>query len=104
VNTEPPITLSPGQAEAVDLIQSGENVFLSGMAGTGKSTALLQYIGQAFRRVDVCATTGIAALNLQDQFRMNAGVGIAATATCGARTPSAGTQPATYRRSATWTA
>jgi ATP-dependent DNA helicase PIF1 len=62
----------------VDLIQSGENVFLSGMAGTGKSTALLQYIGQAFRRVDVCATTGIAALNLQDQFRKNAGVGIPA--------------------------
>lgn len=77
-NTEPPITLSPGQAAAVDLIQSGANVFLSGMAGTGKSTALLQYIGQAFRRVDVCATTGIAALNLQDQFRKNAGVGIAA--------------------------
>jgi len=78
VNTEPSIKLSPGQAAAVDLIQSGENVFLSGMAGTGKSTALLQYIGQAFRRVDVCATTGIAALNLQDQFRKNAGVGIAA--------------------------
>ena len=78
VNTEPPITLSPGQAAAVDLIQSGANVFLSGMAGTGKSTALLQYIGQAFRRVDVCATTGIAALNLQDQFRKNAGVGIPA--------------------------
>ena len=28
--------------------------------------------------MDVCATTGIAALNLQDQFRKNAGVGIAA--------------------------
>lgn len=78
LNTEPPITLSPGQAAAVDLIQSGANVFLSGMAGTGKSTALLQYIGQAFTRVDVCATTGIAALNLQDQFRKNAGIGIAA--------------------------
>ena len=77
-NTEPPITLSPGQAAAVDLIQSGANVFLSGMAGTGKSTALLQYIGQAFTRVDTCATTGIAALNLQDQFRKNAGVGIPA--------------------------
>ena len=75
---ERPITLSPGQSAAVDLIQSGANVFLSGMAGTGKSTALLQYIGQAFRRVDVCATTGIAALNLQDQFRKNAGMGIAA--------------------------
>lgn len=76
-NTER-ITLSPGQQQAVDLIQSGANVFLSGMAGTGKSTALVQYIGQAFTRVDVCATTGIAALNLQDQFRKNAGVGIPA--------------------------
>jgi len=78
VNTEPTITLSQGQQQAVNLIQSGANVFLSGMAGTGKSFALLQYIGQSFRRVDVCATTGIAALNLQDQFRKNAGVGIAA--------------------------
>ncbi len=78
MNTEPPITLSPGQAAAVDLIQSGENVFLSGMAGTGKSTALIQYIGQAFCRVDVCATTGIAAIGLQDQFRKKAGVGIPA--------------------------
>lgn len=76
-NTDP-IRLSPGQSAAVDLIQSGANVFLSGMAGTGKSTALLQYIGQSFCRVDVCATTGIAALNLQDQFRKNAGVGIPA--------------------------
>lgn len=76
-NTER-ITLSPGQRQAVDLIQSGGNVFLSGMAGTGKSTALVQYIGQAFTRVDVCATTGIAALNLQDQFRKNADVGIPA--------------------------
>lgn len=66
------------QSAAVDLMQAGENVFLSGMAGTGKSTALLDFIGQAFRRVDVCATTGIAALNLQDQFRRRAGVSIAA--------------------------
>lgn len=70
--------LSEEQAAAVDLIQAGENVFLSGMAGTGKSTALLEYIGQAFRRVDVCATTGIAALNLQDQFRRRAAIPIAA--------------------------
>lgn len=78
VNTDQRITLSPGQQQAVDLIQSGANVFLSGMAGTGKSTALVQYIGHAFTRVDVCATTGIAALNLQEQFRKNAGIGIPA--------------------------
>lgn len=59
-------------------MQAGGNVFLSGMAGTGKSTTLLQFIGQAFRPVDVCATTGIAALNLQDQFRKSAGIGLPA--------------------------
>lgn len=59
-------------------MQSGANVFLSGMAGTGKSTSLLEFIGGAFRKVDVCATTGIAALNLQDQFRSRAGIGIPA--------------------------
>ena len=59
-------------------MQAGGNTFLSGMAGTGKSTTLLQYIGQSFRSVDVCATTGIAALNLQDQFRRRAGLSLAA--------------------------
>lgn len=59
-------------------MQQGGNVFLSGMAGTGKSTTLLEFIGQAFRRVDVCATTGIAALNLQEQFRRRAGIGLPA--------------------------
>lgn len=66
------------QELAVTLMQGGGNVFLSGMAGTGKSHSLLEFIGQAFRSVDVCATTGIAALNLQEQFRRRAGIGIAA--------------------------
>ena len=59
-------------------MQAGGNVFLSGMAGTGKSTTLLEFIAQSFRSVDACATTGIAALNLQDQFRRRAGVSLAA--------------------------
>lgn len=59
-------------------MQGGRNVFLSGMAGTGKSTTLLDFIGQSFRPVDACATTGIAALNLQDQFRRRAGISLAA--------------------------
>lgn len=66
------------QSAAVELMQSGANVFLSGMAGTGKSTTLLDFIGQSFRPVDVCATTGIAALNLQDQFRRRAGIALPA--------------------------
>jgi ATP-dependent DNA helicase PIF1 len=72
--SRPRLTLDPEQSAAVDLIQGGSNVFLSGMAGTGKSTTLLNFIGQSFRPVDVCATTGIAALNLQDQFRQRAGL------------------------------
>jgi len=60
------------------MMQAGGNVFLSGMAGTGKSTTLLEFIGQSFRSVDVCATTGIAALNLQDHFRRRAGVALPA--------------------------
>lgn len=73
-----PTKLDPEQSAAVSLMQSGRNVFLSGMAGTGKSTTLLEFIGQSFRRVDVCATTGIAALNLQDQFRRRAGLALPA--------------------------
>ena len=71
-------TLDAGQLRAVSIMQGGGNVFLSGMAGTGKSTTLLRFIGQSFRCVDVCATTGIAALNLQDQFRRSAGIGLPA--------------------------
>jgi len=67
------IHLDTEQQRAVDLMQGGGNVFLSGMAGTGKSTALLAFIGSSFRPVEACATTGIAALNLQEQFRLRAG-------------------------------
>ncbi len=70
--------LDNDQLHAIELMQSGRNVFLSGMAGTGKSTTLLEFIGQSFRPVDACATTGIAALNLQDQFRRRAGISLAA--------------------------
>lgn len=77
--SEPAVAaLDREQQEALDVMQGGENVFLSGMAGTGKSTTLLEFVGQAFRRVDVTATTGIAALNLQDQFMRRAGIPLAA--------------------------
>src|SRR5438132_7365343 len=42
----------------------GRNVFLTGMAGTGKSTTLRGFIGESFRKVDVTAPTGVAALNV----------------------------------------
>lgn len=68
------MTLDGQQVAALELLRGGANVFLSGMAGTGKSTTLLEFVGQAFSRVDVTATTGIAALNLQQQFSQRAGV------------------------------
>jgi GTPase SAR1 family protein len=42
----------------------GRNVFLTGMAGTGKSTLLRRFIGETLRKVDVTAPTGVAALNV----------------------------------------
>jgi len=59
-------------------MQSGRSVFLTGMAGTGKSSTLCQYLAQAFSEVSVTATTGIAALNLQDQYRSAARIGLPA--------------------------
>jgi ATP-dependent DNA helicase PIF1 len=44
--------------------QAGRNCFLTGMAGTGKSTTLRQFIREAVKRVDVTAPTGVAALNV----------------------------------------
>ena len=43
---------------------AGRNCFLTGMAGTGKSTTLRQFIEESPRRVDVTAPTGVAALNV----------------------------------------
>jgi ATP-dependent exoDNAse (exonuclease V) alpha subunit len=42
----------------------GRNCFLTGMAGTGKSTLLRKFIGASAMRVDVTAPTGVAALNV----------------------------------------
>jgi ATP-dependent DNA helicase PIF1 len=44
--------------------RGGRNCFLTGMAGTGKSTLLREFIVMCPRRVDVTAPTGVAALNV----------------------------------------
>ena len=52
-------------ATPLDLaVQSGRNVFLTGMAGTGKSTQLRGLIEDLGDEVTVTASTGIAALNI----------------------------------------
>ena len=71
--------LDEQQERALGLMQTSRNVFLTGMAGTGKSYLVRQYIGQAFaERVDMCATTGIAALNLQQSIYAQTGLTIPA--------------------------
>lgn len=70
--------MTPDQ-QFLDLAHAGRNVFLTGMAGTGKSYLLRQFIQECAtgirggtitlgscepRRVDVTAPTGIAALNV----------------------------------------
>lgn len=42
---------------------AGRNCFLTGMAGTGKTTELKEFIKASSRRIDVTAPTGVAALN-----------------------------------------
>lgn len=55
-------------------MRSGRNVFLTGKAGVGKSTVIGDYIGSSYTPVDVTATTGIAAINLQDAFLQKTGI------------------------------
>lgn len=42
---------------------AGRNCLLTGMAGTGKTTQLKQFVATSPRRVDITAPTGVAALN-----------------------------------------
>src|SRR5688572_9604516 len=44
--------------------RGGRNCFLTGMAGTGKSTLLKEFIADCPRRVNITAPTGVAALNV----------------------------------------
>lgn len=55
------------QAQALDILKSGENVFLTGSAGAGKTYVLNQYIEYLKSRkvrVAVTASTGIAATHM----------------------------------------
>jgi len=59
------LVLTPGQAKAVELLQQGRNVFLTGVAGTGKTLVLNAWLrGGKEKVVAVTASTGIAATHL----------------------------------------
>lgn len=57
------IILSGEQEAALGLMMSGANMFLTGEAGTGKSTLVREFLRRCDRECVVLAPTGIAALN-----------------------------------------
>lgn len=57
--------LNKSQKQALNLLESGKNVFLSGEAGTGKSFVLNYFINKnKHKNIIVTAPTGIAAINI----------------------------------------
>jgi ATP-dependent exoDNAse (exonuclease V) alpha subunit len=60
-----PIKLSIEQQNLFDYIEQSENnIFVTGRAGTGKSTLLSYLVENTQKNVAVCAPTGVAALNV----------------------------------------
>ena len=60
---EDSIVLSAEQEDALSAMMSGRNVFLTGEAGTGKSTVVREFRRRCGDECVVLAPTGIAALN-----------------------------------------
>lgn len=61
-------TLSEEQQELFRLIEdTSEHVFITGRAGTGKSTLLQYFASNTAKQIAVCAPTGVAALNVEGQ-------------------------------------
>ncbi|RJO75221.1 AAA family ATPase [Nocardia panacis] len=59
------LTITEEFAGALARLERGENLFLTGRAGTGKSTLIRRFLASTNRRVVVVAPTGIAALNVE---------------------------------------
>lgn len=58
------VVLTDEFREALGLLAAGRNLFLTGKAGTGKSTLIRHFMADTDRNVVVVAPTGIAALNV----------------------------------------
>jgi ATP-dependent DNA helicase PIF1 len=62
------IEINPGFRRALDVMEgTARHVFITGKAGTGKSTLLELWRGQTLKRTAVLAPTGVAALNVRGQ-------------------------------------
>ena len=65
---EPTIEINPGFRRALDIMEgTNRHVFITGKAGTGKSTLLELFRAQTPKRIAVLAPTGVAALNVRGQ-------------------------------------
>jgi ATP-dependent exoDNAse (exonuclease V) alpha subunit len=79
-HSKPTIELAPEAQAALQLFEdSQQHVFLTGRAGTGKSTLLRHFRSTTRKRIVVLAPTGVAAVNVQGQtihsfFRFGPGV------------------------------
>jgi ATP-dependent DNA helicase PIF1 len=66
--TKPTIELSREQQFVFDLIEgTREHIFVTGRAGTGKSTLLNHLSWRTEKQIVICAPTGVAALNVGGQ-------------------------------------
>ena len=60
--------LTPEQARVMDIIEgTREHVFVTGRAGTGKSTLLQEFVEQTSKSLVIGAPTGVAALTVGGQ-------------------------------------
>ena len=60
------LELNPQFQKALQLMEEGEkNLFITGKAGTGKSTLLDYFCSRAEKKPVVLAPTGVAALNVK---------------------------------------
>ncbi|MDD5703202.1 MAG: DEAD/DEAH box helicase [Dehalococcoidales bacterium] len=61
------IELNEQFKKALQVMESGRNVFVTGRAGTGKSTLLSYFRGHTGKKIVTLAPTGVAALNIQGE-------------------------------------
>ena len=61
----PQLTITEDFQRALDLLDAGSHLFLTGRAGTGKSTLIRRFLETTDRNALTVAPTGIAALNVE---------------------------------------